>query len=117
MYRFDLSEPQWQQIEPFFPDRYHHGRAGHPWNEHRPLVNGLLWHLHSGAPWPDTPERYGPWHTVYDRFNFTQKRFLTPRSSNHFMAHTKVAVKARGFRGVPEPLYSLTCPLLVKSKR
>jgi hypothetical protein len=43
MYRFDLSEPQWQRIEPFFSDRYHHGRAGHPWNEHRPLVNGLLW--------------------------------------------------------------------------
>ena len=33
------------------------------------MVNGILWHLHTGAPWPDTPRRYGPWQTVYDRFN------------------------------------------------
>jgi transposase len=61
MYRFDLTDAQWATIAGFFPDRYHHGGAGHPWNDHRPLVNGILWHLHTGAPWPDTPERYGPW--------------------------------------------------------
>jgi transposase len=69
MHRYDLTDAQWALIEPFFPDRYHHGKAGHPWNDHRPLVNGTLWHLHTGAPWPDVPERYGPWQTVYDRFN------------------------------------------------
>ena len=68
-YRFDLTDEQWERIEAFFPDRYHHGKAGHPWKDHRPLVNGILWHLHTGAPWPDTPDRYGPWQTVYDRFN------------------------------------------------
>lgn len=69
MSRDDLTDLQWEQIAPFFPDRYHPGGAGHPWKDHRPLVNGILWHLHTGAPWPDTPERYGPWQTVYDRFN------------------------------------------------
>jgi transposase len=38
-----------------------------------PLVNGILWHLHTGAPWPDPPDRYGPWQTVYDRFNRWRK--------------------------------------------
>ena len=69
MYRYDLTDAQWEQLAPFFPDRYHRGQAGHPWNPHRPLVNGILWHLHTGAPWEDTPERYGKWKTVYDRFN------------------------------------------------
>ena len=69
LHRYDLTDDQWHVIEPLFPDRYHQGKAGHPWNDHRPLVNGVLWHLHTGAPWPDTPERYGPWQTVYDRFN------------------------------------------------
>ncbi len=69
MYRFDLTDAQWERIASFFPDLYHHGHAGHPWKDHRPLVNGILWHLHTGAPWPDTPERYGPWQTIYDRFN------------------------------------------------
>ena len=69
MYRYDLTDAQWERIQSFFPDRYHHGQAGHPWNDHRPLVNGILWHLHTGAPWRDLPERFGPWQTVYDRFS------------------------------------------------
>ena len=72
-YRFDLTDAQWQRIASFFHDRYHHGHRGHPWKEHRRLVNGILWHLHTGAPWPDTPERYGPWQTVYNRFNRWRK--------------------------------------------
>jgi transposase len=69
MYRYDLTDAQWERVQPLFPDRYHKGQAGRPWNDHRPLVNGILWHLHTGAPWADTPDRYGPWKTVYDRFN------------------------------------------------
>jgi transposase len=73
LHRYDLSDEQWRLVEPLFPDRRHHGKAGHPWKDHRPLVNGILWHLHAGAPWPDTPERYGPWQTVDDRFNRWRK--------------------------------------------
>jgi transposase len=69
MHRYDLTDAQWDGIAPLVPDRYHRGTAGRPWNDHRPVVNGALWHLHTGAPWPDTPERYGPWQTVYDRFS------------------------------------------------
>ena len=73
IYRYELTDGQWEQIAAFFPDRYHHGGAGRPWKDHRLLVNGILWHLHTGAPWPDTPDRYGPWQTVYDRFNRWRK--------------------------------------------
>ena len=68
MHRYELSDPQWARIEPFLPHRTHHGKAGHPFKDHRPLVNGILWILHTGAPWRDLPERYGPWKTVSDRF-------------------------------------------------
>jgi transposase len=50
MYRYDLTDAQWEKVQSFFPDRHHHGQAGHPWKDHRPLVNGILWHLHTGAP-------------------------------------------------------------------
>jgi transposase len=33
------------------------------------LLNGILWILHSGAPWRDLPDRYGPWETVFAAFN------------------------------------------------
>jgi hypothetical protein len=36
MYRYDLADAQWQRIASFFADRYHHGQAGHLWNDHRP---------------------------------------------------------------------------------
>lgn len=57
MYRYGLTDAQWERGQPFFPDRYHGGKAGHPGNDHRPLVNGILWHLQPGVPWPETPER------------------------------------------------------------
>src|SRR5262245_4838372 len=72
-YRFDLTDAQWERMQGFFPACFHPGGRGHPGKDHRRLVNGILWHLHTGAPWPDTPERYGPWQTVYDRFNRWRK--------------------------------------------
>ena len=51
------------------PHPTHHGGKGHPGKDHRTLLNGILWVLHTGAPWRDVPERYGPGQTVYDRFN------------------------------------------------
>jgi transposase len=69
MRRYELTEPQWRRIAPLLPHRTHRGRAGRPFSDPRPIVNGILWILHTGAPWRDLPERYGPWETVYKRFN------------------------------------------------
>jgi transposase len=70
MHRYELSDPQWTRIAALFPDPTRHGQPGRPrQNEHRTIVNGILWILHTGAPWRDLPERYGPWQTVFDYFN------------------------------------------------
>src|SRR5262245_16498248 len=52
LYRFDLTDEEWERLAPFFPDRYHQDNAGHPWKDHRPLVNGILWHLPTHVPHP-----------------------------------------------------------------
>src|SRR5271157_1118305 len=69
MRRYELSDQQWTRIAPLLPHRTHHDQAGHPFNDPRPILNGILWILHTGAPWRDLPERYGPWETVFVRFN------------------------------------------------
>ena len=69
MRRYELSDQQWARIAPLLQHRTHRGRAGHPFNDPRPIVHGILWILHTGAPWRDLPERYGPWETVFARFN------------------------------------------------
>ncbi|GEN13568.1 transposase [Myxococcus fulvus] len=62
--RYELNERQWRALAPLLP---HQGRGG-AWKDHRLILNGILWRLHTGAPWRDVPARYGPWQTVYDRF-------------------------------------------------
>jgi transposase len=67
--RHELTAAQWQGLKPLLdslvPPRPVTGR---PNEDHRRIVNGILWKLKTGAPWRDVPERYGPWSTVYSRF-------------------------------------------------
>lgn len=63
--RGEITDRAWEQIEPLLPES---GRPGGRWRDHRAVVNGILWKLRTGSPWPDLPERYGPWQTCYDRF-------------------------------------------------
>jgi transposase len=62
----ELTETQWEQLQPLLPPQK--PRTGRPNLDHRQLVNGILWLLRTGAPWRDVPERYGPWQTVASRF-------------------------------------------------
>ena len=69
MRRYELSDQQWARIAPLFPNPTHHGKPGRPAHDQRPIVTGILWILHTGAPWRDLPERFGPWKTVFHRLN------------------------------------------------
>jgi transposase len=66
MGRYDLTDEQYALIEPHLPTNT--GKTGPRYGPHRPILNGILWRLHTGAPWPDIPERYGNWKTIYDRY-------------------------------------------------
>jgi transposase len=66
MQRYEIAPEQWELIRLMFPRK---SGPGHPWRDHRPLLNAILWVLHTGAPWRDVPSEYGPWETAYYRFN------------------------------------------------
>ena len=66
MNRGDLSPSQWERLQPLLPPQK--PSIGRPAHDHRPIINGILWILRTGAPWRDLPERYGPWRTVASRF-------------------------------------------------
>ncbi len=42
-------------------------RQGHRWNDHRMVIDGVLFRTRTGCPWRDLPEGYGNWKTVYNR--------------------------------------------------
>lgn len=66
MHRYELTDEQWDALKHLLPRPAQTGRKSKP---PRQVLNGILWILRSGAPWRDLPERYGPWQTVYHRFN------------------------------------------------
>ena len=63
--RHELSDEEWALLEPLLPPRETRGCY---YRDHRTVLNGMLYWLHTGVPWRDLPERYGPWQTVYARF-------------------------------------------------
>jgi transposase len=66
MGRRELTDAQWQRLEPLLPPQK--PRTGRPNDDHRRILNGILWIHRTGAPWRDLPERYGPVGTVSSRF-------------------------------------------------
>src|SRR3954453_16618506 len=66
MGRGDLTDKQWERLEPHLPPKK--PKRGRPNTDHRRILNGILWIDRTGAPWRDLPERYGPWQTIASRF-------------------------------------------------
>jgi len=64
--RGDLTEAEWSLLKDLLPAE--RGRRNRPAFDNRPIVNGILWRIRTGAPWRDVPEKYGKWMTVYQRF-------------------------------------------------
>ena len=67
--RYDLTEFEWKTIQPLLPNKPRGVRRV----DDRRVLNGIFYHLRSGSPWADLPERYGPYTTVYNRFNRWRK--------------------------------------------
>ncbi|PHS21299.1 MAG: hypothetical protein COA84_15895 [Robiginitomaculum sp.] len=62
---FWLSDEQWAAIEPHLPFR----AAGRRRVDDRRVISGIIHVLQSGCRWRDCPEPYGPYTTIYNRYN------------------------------------------------
>ena len=66
MVRLQLDERQWQKVKAALGVRK---RAGRPERDDRNFVEAVLWWRRTGAPWRDLPSDFGPWKTVFNRFD------------------------------------------------
>ncbi|KAA0938719.1 IS5 family transposase [Streptomyces apricus] len=80
MGRGDLTDEQWEVLEPLLPKCT---KAGRPpvWSRRR-LIDGTRFRVRTGVPWRDVAVEYGPWGRAYDLFrrwqrNGTWHRILT----------------------------------------
>jgi transposase len=62
--RHDLTDAEWSRLAPLMPV---HPRQGHRWNDHRIVIDGILFRTRAGCPRRDLPECYGNWKTACNR--------------------------------------------------
>src|SRR6185436_2530540 len=65
-----LSEGEWARIASLLP----RGRRGAHRVDDRRVISGIVHMLRSGARWRDCPTAYGPYTTIYNRFNRWSKQ-------------------------------------------
>ena len=90
MIRQEIPDEAWEWIEPLLPDRT--PQRGGRWRDHRTMLEAMVWRFRVGAPWRDLPERFGPWQTVYDRFN----RWCADGTFDRLLALAQAQADARG---------------------
>ena len=63
--RHALTDAQWAKIEPLLK-----GRVGRPSKAgDRLFIDAVLFWAKTGVPWRDLPPHFGPWKTVFNRFD------------------------------------------------
>jgi len=70
MHRHALNDEQWQRVASVLPQQ----RGRRPNLSNREFIDGVLYRAKTGIPWRDLPERFGPWHNVYNRFSNWSRR-------------------------------------------
>jgi transposase len=71
MVRLQLQDRQWRKIELILAAQ---AGAGRPGLNNRRFVEAVLWWRRTGVPWRDLPEEFGPWKTVFNRFDRWSKK-------------------------------------------
>src|SRR5215217_9496813 len=72
----ELTDQAFTRVRPLLAAN---SRRGRPCRDHRQVLGGILWKLHTGRPWRDVPGRFGPWQTCYGRLRRWQRDGTWPR--------------------------------------
>lgn len=71
MVRLQLQDRQWRKIESILATQAGVGRPG---LNNRRFIEAVLWWRRTGVPWRDLPADFGPWKTVFNRFDRWSKK-------------------------------------------
>lgn len=72
---FWLSDEQWAAIEPHLPMVH----TGPERMDDRRVISGIIHRLREGCRWRALPDQYGPYTTVFNRYNRWSQRGLWQR--------------------------------------
>jgi transposase len=66
MVRTQWDEQPWARVAAVIEAQRGAGRRG---DDDRNFIEAVLWWRRTGVPWRDLPESFGPWKTVFNRFD------------------------------------------------
>ncbi len=69
--RSQLSDEQWDKVQQILDRDRGRGRPG---KNNRRFIEAVLWWRRTGIPWRDLPDEFGPWKTVFNRFDNWSKK-------------------------------------------
>src|SRR3979409_410771 len=76
MRRHALTEEHWRRLQKGLPEQKT-GPASTLGD--RQFIDAVLYRAKTGMPWRDLPERFGPWHNIYNRFSNWSRRGVWKR--------------------------------------
>ena len=71
MARAQLKDVEWAKVVAVLATQR---GAGRPAKDDRNFIEAVLWWRRTGVPWRDLPSEFGPWKTVFNRFDRWSKR-------------------------------------------
>ncbi len=82
-YSSDLTDPQWQRLEPLLPAIKHGGRPAR--YSRREIVNAILYVTRNGCAWRNLPHDLPPWSLVYNYFWRWQREGVWQTAHEHLV--------------------------------
>lgn len=67
IFETDLTDAQWDFIQPMLPKPQ---KMGRPPTDRRRIIDGIFYVLKGGIPWRLLPKNFPPWKTVYHIYRF-----------------------------------------------
>ena len=84
----EITKEQYRKIEKYLPKQ-----RGTVKIENLQLINAILYVAENGCKWRALPERYGKWHTVYERMNRWSKNGVLQRVFEGLQAEGIIRIK------------------------
>jgi hypothetical protein len=69
-----LTPAHWERIASLLPPQ--RPPTGRPASDHRQILQGMLWVMAAGTSWRQIPPQFGPWQTIYSRFQRWKREAL-----------------------------------------
>jgi transposase len=82
----ELTDAQWEKIAPLLPELKASARGGPKPIPNRPVFEGILWILRSGARWQDLPTRFPSPSTCWRRLRDWEEQGVWLKAWRGFLA-------------------------------